>query len=177
MRASLLTFGCRVNQAESQAIERELVAAGAEIVDSAHAEVIIVNSCSVTATADQGTRQSIRRVARENPSARIVVTGCYATRAPGDVTALLGVVRVVPNSRKDNTAQEALDVMHSGAEVLPHVASWISMGAVRDRGSAHPASTPTFYGNRTAFTLRVQTGCEESCSYCVIPSTRGAERS
>src|SRR5215212_9034532 len=113
MRASLLTFGCRVNQAESQAIERELVAAGAEIVDPAHADLIIVNSCSVTATADQGTRQSIRRVARENPSARIVVTGCYATRAPADVGALPGVVRVVPNVRKDATAAEALEVMRS----------------------------------------------------------------
>src|SRR3954468_19625523 len=144
MRISVLNFGCRVNQAESQSIERELIAAGAEVVNPGHAELVVVNSCSVTATADQGTRQSIRRVARENPSARIVVTGCYATRAPGDVTALPGVVRVVPNSRKDNTAQEALDVMRSGAEVLPHMASWISMAAVRDRGSAHAASTPTF---------------------------------
>src|SRR3954452_16987755 len=119
MRASLLTFGCRVNQAESQAIERELVAAGAEIVDSAHAEVIIVNSCSVTATADQGTRQSIRRVARENPSARIVVTGCYATRAPADVSALPGVVHIVPNARKDGLAAEALELLRSRAEARP----------------------------------------------------------
>src|SRR5215203_2740920 len=123
MRASLLTFGCRVNQAESQAIERELVAAGAEIVHHAHADLIVVNSCSVTSTADQGTRQSIRRVARENPSARIVVTGCYATRAPADVGALPGVVRVVPNARKDGTAAEALEVMRSRGEALLHTLS------------------------------------------------------
>ena len=192
MRVSLLTFGCRVNQAESQAIERELIAAGGEIVNPADADLIVVNSCSVTATADQGTRQSIRRVARENPSARIVVTGCYATRAPGDVSALPGVVRIVPNARKDNTAQEALEVMQSGAEVPPAMPSYVSIAAVRQGVSSADAmardvehgistadrsSAPLFFGNRTAFTLRVQTGCEESCSYCVIPSTRGAERS
>src|SRR5215217_5127431 len=209
MRASLLTFGCRVNQAESQAIERELVAAGAEIVDPAHADLIIVNSCSVTATADQGTRQSIRRVARENPSARIVVTGCYATRAPAEVAALPGVVHIVPNARKDNTAEEALRVIRSRAEALPHMPPCVSScpapGLDQRFSPTHtpscdvgqgvsPADTPScdvgqgvspadvaqgpvFYGNRTAFTLRVQTGCEESCSYCVIPSTRGAERS
>src|SRR5215212_4865076 len=113
MRASLLTFGCRVNQAESQAIERELIAHGAEVVNPGDAELVVVNSCSVTATADQGTRQSIRRVARENPSARIVVTGCYATRAPAEIAALAGVVHIVPNARKDVTAGEALGIMRS----------------------------------------------------------------
>jgi threonylcarbamoyladenosine tRNA methylthiotransferase MtaB len=182
VRISILTFGCRVNQAESQAIERELIAAGAEVVSPADADLIVVNSCSVTATADQGTRQSIRRVARENPSARIVVTGCYATRAPADVAALPGVVHIVPNGRKDGTAQEALALMRSRAEALLHMSSCDSSCPVApavEQGfsPADAPSIPMFLGHRTAFTLRVQTGCEESCSYCVIPSTRGAERS
>jgi threonylcarbamoyladenosine tRNA methylthiotransferase MtaB len=181
VRISLLTFGCRVNQAESQAIERELIAVGGEVVNPADAELVVVNSCSVTATADQGTRQSIRRLARENPSARIVVTGCYATRAPAEVAALPGVVHIVPNARKDNVAAEALRVARSRAEAVPHMFPCVSNSAA-DRldlpfSPADLTEAPAFYGNRTTFTLRVQTGCEESCSYCVIPSTRGAERS
>jgi len=78
VKYSILTFGCRVNQADSMAIERDLRARGGLAVQSADADVVVVNSCSVTATADQGTRQAIRRAARDNPRARIVVTGCYA---------------------------------------------------------------------------------------------------
>lgn len=167
MRISLLTFGCRVNQAESQAIERELIAAGGEVVNPADADLIVVNSCSVTATADQGTRQSIRRVARENPSARIVVTGCYATRALADVAALPGVVHVVPNERKDGIAGEVLAIAAGTRNAEPSPAP----------GTRNPEPLLLFVASRTTFTLRVQTGCEESCSYCVIPSTRGAERS
>jgi threonylcarbamoyladenosine tRNA methylthiotransferase MtaB len=170
MRISLLTFGCRVNQAESQAIERELIAAGGEVVHPADADLIVVNSCSVTATADQGTRQSIRRLARENPSARIVVTGCYATRAPADVAALPGVVHVVPNERKDGTAGEALALVEMDPE--PRTPNLNPA-----HGTRHAEPLPIFLGSRTTATIRVQTGCEESCSYCVIPSTRGAERS
>src|SRR4029453_2421816 len=108
MKYSILTFGCRVNQADSMDIERELRQRGGRAVSSHHADLIVVNSCSVTATADQGTRQAIRRVARENPAARIVVTGCYATRCPDELAALPSVVAVVPNDRKDRLASEAM---------------------------------------------------------------------
>ena len=74
MKYSVITFGCRVNQADSLGFEEKLLAAGAESVAAHTAEVVIVNTCSVTATADQGARQTIRRIARDNPSARIVVT-------------------------------------------------------------------------------------------------------
>ena len=101
MNYSILTFGCRVNQADSMEIERELRHRGGRAVAASQADLIVVNSCSVTATADQGTRQAIRRAARENPAARIVVTGCYATRCPEELAALPGIVAVVPNARKD----------------------------------------------------------------------------
>ncbi len=181
MRVAVLTFGCRVNQAESQAIERDLIAAGCDTARPMDADLIVVNSCSVTATADQGTRQSIRRVARENPSARIVVTGCYATRAAADVAALPGVVHVIPNERKDDAAEEALSVCSTWNQE-PGTAN-PEPGTHPERGTqpgtrnpGNPEPLPVLQ-SRTAFTLRVQTGCEESCSYCVIPATRGAERS
>ena len=158
MKYSVITFGCRVNQADSLGFEEELRAFGAVSTTSDSADLVIVNTCSVTATADQGARQTIRRVARENPSARIVVTGCYATRRPDEVAVLPNVVRVVPNDAKPQLLQIA------GAE---------------NRIGDGPCGAPIEPGvaGRTAFTLRVQTGCAEPCSYCIIPTTRGRPRS
>ena len=158
MNYSILTFGCRVNQADSMDIERELRARGGRAVATACADVIVVNSCSVTATADQGTRQAIRRAARDNPSARIIVTGCYATRCPDELAALPGVVSVVHNDHKARVAADAMTT------------------ADRYAGADGPCGAP-FLLDRTALTIRVQTGCEEHCSYCIIPTTRGASRS
>ncbi len=196
MNYSILTFGCRVNQADSMAIERDLRARGGVAVQSADADVIVVNSCSVTATADQGTRQAIRRAARDNPRARIVVTGCYATRCPDEVAALPGVVAVVPNAQKDalGTVPNVVPFLgtvpntapHSGTvpNTAPHpgtVPNQVCMlGTVpvlttadRFAGADGPCGSVDFLLDRTAFTLRVQTGCEEQCSYCIIPTTRG----
>src|SRR5207245_6115325 len=100
VKYSVITFGCRVNQADSLGFEEELLATGAEAVSPDRAGLVVVNTCSVTATADQGARQTIRRVARDNPGARIVVTGCYATRRPDEVRALANVACVVPNDDK-----------------------------------------------------------------------------
>jgi threonylcarbamoyladenosine tRNA methylthiotransferase MtaB len=158
MNYSIITFGCRVNQADSMDIERGLRRHGGRAVAAAHADVVVVNSCSVTATADQGTRQAIRRVARENPAARIVVTGCYATRCPDDLAALPGVSAVVVNDRKHQLADELMSTSE------------------RYAGADGPCGAP-YLLDRTALTIRVQTGCEERCSYCIIPTTRGSSRS
>lgn len=158
MNYSILTFGCRVNQADSMDIERELRQRGGCAVTTSCADVIVINSCSVTATADQGTRQAIRRASRDNPAARIVVTGCYATRCPDEIAALPGVVAVVHNDRKEQLASEVMTT------------------ADRYSGADGPCGAP-YLLDRTALTIRVQTGCEEHCTYCVIPSTRGRSRS
>src|SRR3954467_10066607 len=100
MKYSVITFGCRVNQADSLGVEEELLAIGGAPAPPEHADLVVVNTCSVTATADQGARQTIRRIARENPNARIVVTGCYATRRPGELAALPNVAQVICNDDK-----------------------------------------------------------------------------
>ncbi len=161
MKYALVTFGCRVNQADSMAIERQLRATGGTPGPAESADLVVVNSCAVTASAEQGTRQSIRRVARRNPAARIVVTGCYASRCPDDVAALPGVAAVIGNDRKD-AAEEWLTTAERYA------------GREGPCGSAEP---PPYLLDRTALTIRVQTGCDEPCSYCIIPSTRGRSRS
>ncbi len=162
VKYAIVTFGCRVNQADSLRLEEDLRRRGGEPAPAAAADLVIVNTCSVTATADQGARQTIRRIARENPTAKIVVTGCYATRRPAELQALPNVVRVVKNDDK-------LD--------LGALAGWTT--AERFAGGDGPCGAPLEPGmaGRTAFTLRVQTGCEELCAYCIIPSTRGASRS
>lgn len=154
MKYAIVTFGCRVNQADSLRIEENLRAAGGVGVPSHEADFVVVNTCSVTATADQGARQTIRRIARENPSAKIVATGCYATRCESEVTAL-PVFKVVANDDK-------LDIVGT-------------LGL----GGEGPCGQPIEPGvaGRTAFTIRAQTGCEERCAYCIIPSTRGVSRS
>jgi threonylcarbamoyladenosine tRNA methylthiotransferase MtaB len=167
MKYSVITFGCRVNQADSLGFEEDLLAHGAVPVSPEQADVVVVNTCSVTATADQGARQTIRRVARENPGARIVVTGCYATRRPDDVRDLPNVVRVVSNDDKPRLLS-----LVPADDDGPTTAVRFGTGD----GSCGAAVAPGIAG-RTAFTLRVQTGCAEACSYCIIPSTRGRPRS
>jgi threonylcarbamoyladenosine tRNA methylthiotransferase MtaB len=152
MKYSVITFGCRVNQADSLSIEAQLCAGGGEAVSADRADLVIVNTCSVTASADQGARQTIRRIARTNPGAKIIATGCYASRCPDELAALPGVAQVVSNDRK------------------------LSIPLAFVEGACGRPLAPGLMG-RTAWTLRVQTGCEEKCSYCIIPTTRGASRS
>jgi threonylcarbamoyladenosine tRNA methylthiotransferase MtaB len=161
VKYAVVTFGCRVNQADSLGFEEALLASGAEPASEDSADVVIVNTCSVTATADQGARQTIRRIARINPGVRIVVTGCYATRQPDEVRALPSVVRVVPNDDKHRIIGLTMTTAERYGD---------------GDGSCGAAIAPGVAG-RTAFTLRVQTGCAEPCSYCIIPSTRGVPRS
>jgi threonylcarbamoyladenosine tRNA methylthiotransferase MtaB len=174
MKYAVVTFGCRVNQADSLGFEEELLAAGATCVAPETADLVLVNSCSVTATADQGARQTIRRIARDNPAARIVVTGCYATRRPDDVAALPGVAQVVCNDDKPRLIP--MIALRPGASFSHGPAS---SPDGRFAGGDGPCGAPIEPGvaGRTAFTLRVQTGCAEPCSYCIIPTTRGAPRS
>lgn len=161
MKYAVVTFGCRVNQADSLAVEAALTSAGAEAVSADCADIVLVNTCSVTASADQGARQTIRRIHRENPAARIVVTGCFASRAGADVAALAGVASVVPNVDKPGLAGMLLPMFAPGPPA---------------EGPCGRTPGPGLMG-RTAWTLRVQTGCNEPCSYCIIPTTRGPSQS
>ncbi|MBI2834681.1 MAG: tRNA (N(6)-L-threonylcarbamoyladenosine(37)-C(2))-methylthiotransferase MtaB [Acidobacteria bacterium] len=167
MKYAIVTFGCRVNQADSLQIEEQLRAAGAEASSADRADLVVVNTCSVTATADQSARQVIRRIARQNPSTRIIATGCYATRRPEEVAHLPGVVRVVANGSKEQLV----------AGAPRELALQTTAGRFGDGEGACGGQLEPGFAGRTALTLRIQTGCDEPCSYCVIPSTRGSGRS
>jgi len=166
VKYAIVTFGCRVNQADSFTIEEELRRRGDVAAAPEHADLVVVNTCSVTASADQGARQTIRRIARTNPGVRVVVTGCYATRRPEEVTQLPNVVRVIANSRKDSLVK----LLEAEGELTT---------AERFSGGDGPCGLALEPGvaGRTSLTLRVQTGCDQQCSYCIIPTTRGKGRS
>jgi threonylcarbamoyladenosine tRNA methylthiotransferase MtaB len=150
MKYAIHTFGCRVNQADSFDIEERLCAGGGTAAPADAADLVVINTCTVTGAADRSARNLIRRVARRNPSARIIVTGCYATREPAALAAMPQVARLVRNSEKDQFAP-----------------------LLRE---SEPRLEPGAMG-RTAYPLRVQTGCGEACAFCVVPSTRGPSRS
>jgi threonylcarbamoyladenosine tRNA methylthiotransferase MtaB len=165
----ITNFGCRASQSEGASIHEELVGSRAIPTHSPYeAEVVIVNSCTVTAEADRDVRQTIRRIASRNPDAQILVTGCYAQRAPQELAALPQVRYVVGNSHKPLVAELALNASHGHAEIF---CSDIFLEREL-KPASHFGS-----GGRTRAVVKVQDGCNANCSFCIIPSVRGRSRS
>jgi threonylcarbamoyladenosine tRNA methylthiotransferase MtaB len=167
----ITNFGCRASQSEGASIHQELLESdAAEAASPYNAEVVIVNSCTVTAEADRDVRQTIRRIASRNPRARIIVTGCYAQRAPEELATLPQVRYVVGNSHKPLVPQLALQEQRDadGAEIICS-----SIFLERElKPAAHLGS-----GGRTRAIVKLQDGCNANCSFCIIPSVRGRSRS
>jgi threonylcarbamoyladenosine tRNA methylthiotransferase MtaB len=185
-------FGCRATQADGAALERQFEEQGlARASNPAQASVVVLNTCTVTSGADQDARAAIRRVRRQNPVARIVVTGCYAQRAPEEIAALPGVDLVVGNSHKHQLAEIALCEQVVSQEVPPDFVSLSQLTGNREPRSensifvsdifAHTEllAAPVFEAanERTRPNLKVQDGCDNRCSFCVIPFVRGQSRS
>lgn len=193
-------FGCRANQSDGAAIEAELEAAGLQRAASAvEADWVVLNTCTVTANADADARYAIRRLHRENPASRIVVTGCYAQRAAEEIAGLEGVTTVVGNTHKQTIGalvQQACGTTPPAngfvpVEMLGGIAVRPAAGVSEAQSRQLPKIVtgeifqqtqilvaPTFAGNdRSRPNLKVQDGCDNRCSYCVIPFVRGASRS
>jgi threonylcarbamoyladenosine tRNA methylthiotransferase MtaB len=148
-RVRIVTFGCKVNQCDSDEIARALAARGYEIGERGEpAETYIINTCTVTAVADAKARKLIRRIARAQPEATLIVTGCLAQRDPYSLLDLPGVTAVVPNTRK----------LHL-PDFLP--------------GLVPPLFPTTYLPSRTRAFLKIQDGCDYRCAYCVVPDARG----
>lgn len=179
-------FGCRAAQADGSAIERQLADQGlARVASVEEAEVVVFNTCTVTSAADQDARAAIRRVRRQQPEARILVTGCYAQRAPEEIAALDGVTWVVGNSHKHEignivSAASSSDFLPlSDLNLIGGNSAFSSAIYVSDI-FAHTElkAAPVFDGiERTRPNLKIQDGCDNRCSFCVIPFVRGQSRS
>jgi len=182
-------FGCRATQADGAAIEHQFRGLGLNRApDRNAAKYVVLNTCAVTAAAEQDARAAIRRIGRQNPDCKIVVTGCYAQRVPAEVASLPGVFAVIGNSHKSNLAQIALrkDSEKGGLEegsFVPASSLSAAPGAeifVSDIfAHSQLLAAPVFdsANERTRPNLKVQDGCNNRCSFCVIPSLRGRSRS
>src|SRR5690348_1191192 len=174
-------FGCRATQADGAAIERQLQERGLHrAAKEEGAAVVVLNTCTVTASADQDVRASIRRIHRQNPGCRILVTGCYAQRAPEELASLPGVNWVVGNSHKLRVG----DVICGAPGFVPVAQVGRGEGPAEVYVGdifAHTElmAAPVFDGgaDKTRPNLKVQDGCDNRCSFCIIPSVRGHSRS
>ena len=166
-------FGCRATQADGAAIESSLARSGLESAGHAgDADLVILNSCTVTSSADNDVRQAVRRVHRENPQARILVTGCYAQRAPAELAAMPGVTWVVGNSHKIRIPE-----ILNGADGSAPYHGQVFVGDIFRQQEFLAAPVEDAAGDRTRPNLKIQDGCNNRCSFCVIPFVRGRSRS
>jgi threonylcarbamoyladenosine tRNA methylthiotransferase MtaB len=201
-------FGCRATQADGAALERQLLDRGCTAASTrGAADIVVVNTCTVTAAADAQARDAIRKLHAANPAVRIIATGCYAQRAPEELAALPGVSWVVGNSHKPQIPQLIDDLStttspasaESNNDFFPaaalysdptlpfhsfvgaqHVAPHLGnilTGNIFDRTEFLSAPVLGGEGNHTRPTLKIQDGCDSRCSYCVIPFVRGKSRS
>jgi len=185
----LHNFGCRTSQADGTALKKQLLQAGlGEARGRDSTDVVVLNTCTVTAAADAEVRQVIRRIHRQNPQCRILVTGCYAQRAPEEIAGLQGVSWVVGNSHKHLVADLLREGMKGeapwqGSGVRPALVQIGEVGAQRSAKvrvgeiSTEFHFAPVFADDRTRPTLKVQDGCNARCSFCIIPAVRGRSRS
>lgn len=161
---AVTTLGCKVNQFESAEMIEQFRSAGWEMVPfSEKADLYLVNSCTVTSRSDAESRRMLRRARRTNPQAKVIATGCYAQVSPEELQALSEVDQVLGN-------QEKHDILHH-----------ISLGGDRVSNLADRDVTPelklTSFADHTRAFLQIQTGCENGCSYCIVPIARGPNRS
>jgi len=167
------TLGCKVNQYESAAFKARFEDAGHTIVDSKEsADIIVVNTCAVTANAGAQSRQTVRHSVRANPEARIIITGCLTEIGAKELAQekdLLGrEYSIIGNSKKDDLVLNALEDKTSLKQIL--------LGSIEDAKEICRLPVRRF-GDRSRAYLRIQDGCESYCTYCIVPYTRGASRS
>ena len=172
MRIAFATVGCRLNQFETDALRGKALAAAYDVVPfEAVADVYVINTCTITAEADADSRQLTRRAVRGNPAALVIMTGCYAQGAPKAAAAIPGVDLVVGNIEKSGLLAEIQRAQKNGAARL-RVGD--IGGATRIDGDEYgPGIDP----DRTRAFLKVQDGCNYACSFCIVPSVRGPNRS
>jgi threonylcarbamoyladenosine tRNA methylthiotransferase MtaB len=191
---SIENFGCRATDADAAALRSDLLANGLALVDAhAQADVVVLNTCTVTAAADAQAREAVRKIYRANPDARIVVTGCYAQRAPEEIAQLDGVSFVVGNSHQTEIAgfvsrlphltksvgEDFLPLANIGRDAmsLARGPAKILTGDIFAQTAVQIAPAEFAESGRTRPILKIQDGCNNRCSYCVIPFVRGKSRS
>ena len=170
--AGIYTLGCKVNQYESEAIAEELERGGVTVLPPTEVcDAYVINTCTVTAESDRKARQFIRRAIARNPKAYIVVTGCLAQTAPDSLRAISGIDSIVGNTKKLGAAHEVMRLLKNGEK--PESAE-IHVESIED-SAFEPMQIKAF--ERTRAYIKIEDGCENRCTYCIIPNARGKVRS
>lgn len=170
MKVKFITLGCKVNQVESEAMREALLAGGfQEAAEGQPADVVVVNSCTVTAVSDQKARQALRREKKRNPGAVAVLTGCWPQAFPKEAENFLEADIVLGTTRR--------------SALLPHILEYLSTKqrlvdiAPHEKGEKFEKLTISAMHGRTRAFLKIEDGCDRFCSYCIIPYARGRVRS
>ena len=175
------TLGCKLNQADSDALARRFVLAGYSITDSEdRADVVVLNTCTVTATADSKARQILRSFHRANPNALLVATGCYAQRSADELARVEGVALVLGNTQKEELVARVTEALGLGKVSRPDGAAEPGRPVDTEIASATgmaPQVISPFGGLRRRAMIKIQEGCDQVCAYCIVPKVRGRERS
>lgn len=184
--AAIVNLGCKVNQAEMEATARLLRDGGVPLVDPDRgADLVIVNTCTVTSTADEKSRQAVRRARRANPAARLVVTGCSVQVDPGAYTRVDPEATLVDNDAKAALLAELESLLAPGRDgdgagglpPRPLAAALPTLSGVEPAGPIDGIADDRASVERTRAFVKVQDGCSFYCTYCIIPRARGHERS
>ena len=163
-RVAIATLGCKVNQFDSFDMVRQFQESHWEVVEfNQSADIFIINSCTVTSRSDAETRRLARRAKRNNPSARVVVTGCYAQVSPDRLSGLAEIDQVLGNEEKNDIVG---NLLHGNNKVT----------VLDTLPPETPINLTTLTDHTRAF-LNIQNGCEQGCSYCIVPQARGPYRS
>ena len=166
----IITLGCKVNQYESAFIEESLTDMGCHKANQdTEAELVIINTCIVTAKASYQSRQAIRRAIRENPEAFIAVIGCYGQVFPGELSTITGVDLIAGNKGKNSLPETLLNASHHNLPLIVKEDFGVS--------TAFEQIPIKGFSDRTRAFLKIQDGCESFCSYCIVPMARGPLRS
>lgn len=169
MKAKIITLGCKVNQYESEAMLQSLLDGGFRKAEGEPADVVVLNSCTVTATSDQKVRQTLRRAKKDNPGAVMVLTGCMPQAFPEEAEAFTDADIVLGTANR--------------ASLLPHILTYLDAKqrivdiAPHENGEAFEKMNVRRFSERTRAFLKIQDGCNRFCSYCIIPYARGRVRS
>jgi threonylcarbamoyladenosine tRNA methylthiotransferase MtaB len=170
-KVALHTLGCKLNFAETATLARQFQGSGYAVVElSEPADVVVLNTCSVTERADRECRQLIRRARRTSPQAAIVVTGCYAQLRPNEISAIPGVDLVLGTKEKGALLEHLAALRRNGTPK-------VTVTAVEAFGAETLLASSTGFADRTRAFLKIQDGCDYQCSFCTIPKARGDSRS
>lgn len=171
---AVTTLGCKVNQFESESLRAELMGLGLDIANETKpADICIINTCTVTQKASMQSRQAIRRAIRENPGAIIVATGCYAQSEPMELQKIQGLNYIIANSDKHQIARIVTEAKKNSQATTEPV---MLHHDIRLDRCFHTVGAPIF-GSRTRPFIKIQDGCDNFCTYCIVPYTRGPSRS